>query len=187
MNTYKHDEECIERILIEEDLLREKIRELGLQITQDYADSEIDLILVGILKGSVMFMAELAKHVHVPLKFDFMSVSSYGDGTVSTGNVRILKDLDQDITGKDVLIVEDIIDSGNTLSYIKESLGKRGAHSVKIVTLLNKKARREQPLEAEYCGFDIPDVFVVGFGLDYAEFYRNLPFIGVLKEEVYSS
>jgi hypoxanthine phosphoribosyltransferase len=176
----------VEKVLIDEETLMSRVRELGREITEDYANEKEELVLVGILKGSVMFMADLAKSLKLPVSFDFMSVSSYGSGMASSGNVRILKDLDHDISGKNVLIVEDIVDSGNTLSYIKESLLKRGAHSVKIVTLLNKPDRREKEVVVDYEGFEIPNVFVIGYGLDFAERYRNLPYIAILKVGVYS-
>jgi hypoxanthine phosphoribosyltransferase len=143
-------------------------------------------MLVGILKGAVIFMAELAKNIDMPVLMDFMAVSSYGKSSTSTGVVRIIKDLDCSIEGKDILIVEDIIDTGLTLSYLTDNLKKRGAKSVKICTLLDKPDRRKADVPVDYRGFTIPDEFVVGYGLDYAEQYRNLPYVAALKEEVYS-
>ncbi len=161
-----------------------KVKELGKQITKDYSGK--NLMLVGILKGAVIFMAELAKNIDMPVLMDFMAVSSYGKSSTSTGVVRIIKDLDCSIEDKDILIVEDIIDTGLTLSYLTDNLKKRGAKSVKICTLLDKPDRRKADVPVDYRGFIIPDEFVVGFGLDYAEQYRNLPYVAALKEEVYS-
>lgn len=176
-------ESTIEKILIDEKTLEIKIRELGEQITKDYKDK--DLMLIGILKGAVIFMSELSKNIKLPLVMDFMAVSSYGNANKSTGEVKIVKDLDFSVEGKDILIVEDIIDTGLTLSYLMDNLKKRGANSVKIATLLDKPSGRDVNIAVDYLGFIVPDEFVVGYGLDYAEKYRNLPFIGTLKEEVY--
>lgn len=175
--------EDIKEVLITEEELRTKIKELGRQITEDYKGK--DLVLVGVLKGCVMFMVDLMKEVDLLCSMDFMAVSSYGSSTTTSGVVRILKDLDHEIEGKDVLIVEDIVDTGITLKYLKEYLLARKPNSLKIVCLLNKPERRRADVSAEYIGFTAPDAFLVGYGLDYAEKYRNLPFIGVLKEEVY--
>ena len=169
----------IERILISEEALHEKVQELGRQISEDYAGRQVHLICV--LKGGVFFMCELAKRITVPVSMDFMSVSSYGDGTASSGVVKIAKDLDESLEGKDVLIVEDIIDSGRTLSYLIQILEKRGPKSLKLCTLLDKPERRVKPVTVDYVGFNIPDEFVVGYGLDYAQKYRNLPYIGVVE------
>ncbi len=167
------------KVLIPETEVNKRISELGRQITQDYAGKKIHMICV--LKGGVFFMCELAKRIDGPVSLDFMSVSSYGNGTTSSGAVRIVKDLDEPIEGEDVLIVEDIIDSGNTLHYLIEILHKRQPKSIRICTLLDKPERRVAQVEVDYSGFNIPDEFVVGYGLDYAQRYRNLPFIGVVE------
>lgn len=176
-------ESVIKEILLTEEEIASRVKELGQEITKDYESKE--LLLVGILKGAVMFMSELSKNIKLPFMIDFMSVSSYGMSSKSTGEVKINKDLDYSVVGKDVLIVEDIIDTGLTLSYLTDNLKKRGANSVKIVTLLDKPDRRNTNVEIDYLGFSIPDEFVVGYGLDYAELYRNFPFVAALKEEVY--
>jgi len=178
-------ENDIKKILFTHEEIIEKSKELGAQITSDYAGKESNLILVGLLRGSVPFMAELMMHIKMHVETDFMDVSSY-DGMVSTGDIKILKDLDSSIKGRDVLIVEDIIDTGKTLQTVMEMLRQRGAASVKVVSLLDKPEGRKVVLEGDYIGFEIPKEFVVGFGLDFDELYRNLPYIGVLKEEVYS-
>lgn len=170
--------------MLTEEEIKTRIKELGEEITRDYKDK--NLLVVGILKGAIIFMAELCKNIDLPIMIDFMAVSSYGTSSQSTGEVRIIKDLDFSVEGKDVLIVEDIIDTGLTLSYLSDNLKKRGANSVKIATLLDKPDRRNVEVEIDYLGFSIPDEFVVGYGLDYAENYRNLPFVAALKEEVYS-
>lgn len=168
-------------VLISEEEIDHRIRELGEQISRDYAGKQIHLICV--LKGGVFFMCELAKRISLPLTMDFMSVSSYGDATSSSGAVRIVKDLDQSIAGKEVLIVEDIIDSGNTLHYLVGMLGDRKPASLQICTLLDKPSRREAQVDVHYSGFEIPDAFVVGYGLDYKQVYRNLPYVGVVSFE----
>jgi hypoxanthine phosphoribosyltransferase len=173
----------IKEVLLDENILMGKIKELGGQISKDY--KERDLMLVGVLKGSVMFMSDLMKSISIPCIMDFMAVSSYGNSTETSGVVRILKDLDFEIEGKDILIVEDIIDSGVTLKYLIEYLRGRKPRSLEIACLLNKPERRKVDIDTKYCGFDVPDLFLVGYGLDYAEKYRNLPYIGVLKDEVY--
>ena len=167
------------RVLIPEEKVDERIRELGEMISRDYAGKQVHLICV--LKGGVFFMCELAKRISVPVSMDFMCVGSYGDGTKSSGVVRIAKDLDESIEGKEVLIVEDIIDSGNTLHYLIDVLKKRNPSGMKLCTLLDKPERRVKDVKVEYCGFEIPDEFVVGYGLDYAQKYRNLPYIGVVE------
>ena len=169
------------RVLISEEEVDRRIAILGEQISREYSGKQIHLICV--LKGGVFFMCELAKHITVPLTMDFMSVSSYGDATSSSGRVRIVKDLDHSIEGKDVLIVEDIVDSGNTLHYLADMLGSRKPASLRICTLLDKPSRREAEVEVQYSGFEIPDAFVVGYGLDYKQLYRNLPYIGVVEFE----
>lgn len=177
-------EKDIKKILLSEEEINKRIKELGAEITEDYRGKE--LIIVGILKGAVVFMSELCKRIDLPMDMDFMSVSSYGKSSISTGEVKIIKDLDRSVAEKDVLIVEDIIDTGNTLAYLTDNLKKRGANSVKIVTMLDKPIRRNIKVKVDYLGFEVPNDFVVGYGLDYAEMYRNLPYVGALKEEVYS-
>lgn len=176
--------EDVLRVLLSEDEIREKVRELGGKITADYKNS--NLMLVTVLKGAVVFLADLMRQIDVPAEIDFMVVSSYGSGVKSSGVVKIVKDLDVPLAGKDILIVEDILDSGLTLSYIKELLESRGPRSIRIATLLDKPSRRKVDLVADYIGFSVPDEFVIGYGLDYDEKYRNLPYIGILKPEVYS-
>ena len=167
------------RVLIPEDKVDERIAQLGEQISQDYAGRQVHLI--GILKGSIFFICDLAKRITVPVTMDFMSVSSYGAGTKSSGVVKLIKDLDDPINGKDVLVVEDIIDSGRTLSYLLKNLSSRQPASIRLCTLLDKPERREVDVEVDYQGFRIPDEFVIGYGLDYDQRYRNLPYIGVLS------
>ena len=174
----------IERVLLSEEQLRQRVRELGEEISKEYASKEI--LMIGVLRGAVMFMADLARAITVPVMIDFMAVSSYGTSTSSSGIVRILKDLDEEVAGKHVLIVEDIIDSGLTLSYLVDNIKSRQPASVRICTLLNKPERRKVDLEVNYNGFVVPDEFVVGYGLDYAEKYRNVPFIGILKPAIYA-
>lgn len=173
----------VKEILLDEAVLKARIKEMGEQISEDYHGK--DLVLVGVLKGSVMFMADLMKEITIACSMDFMAVSSYGNSTETSGVVRILKDLDFQIEGKDVLIVEDIIDSGVTLKYLIEYLKARKPNSLEIACLLNKPERRKVDIYTKYCGFNVPDYFLIGYGLDYAEKYRNLPYIGILKEEVY--
>ena len=167
------------KVLVPEEDVAKRIKELGEQISKDYAGKQVHLICV--LKGGVFFMCELAKRITVPVSMDFMSVSSYGDGTKSSGVVKIAKDLDETLEGKNVLIVEDIIDSGRTLYYLMDILCKRNPKSMKLCTLLDKPERRVKDVKVDYVGFNIPDEFVVGYGLDYAQRYRNLPFIGVVE------
>ena len=167
------------RVLLTEEEVDEKIKQLGLKISEDYAGRSVHLICV--LKGGAFFMCELAKRITVPVSMDFMSVSSYGNGTATSGAVKIIKDLDEPIEDKDVLIVEDIIDSGTTLHYLTEILYKRKPASIRICTLLDKPERRTADVKVDYVGFNIPDEFVVGYGLDYAQKYTNLPYIGVVE------
>nr|WP_312578766.1 hypoxanthine phosphoribosyltransferase [Sedimentibacter sp.] len=174
----------IKKILIDEDSLQAKVKELGAKIAEDYKGK--DLLLICVLKGAVVFVSDLMKRIDLPLEVDFMAVSSYGCDTKSSGVVRILKDLNKGIEGKHILIVEDIIDSGLTLSYLIENLKARCPESVEICTILDKPDRRKANINIKYTGFQVPDEFVVGYGLDYAEKYRNLPYVAVLKEEVYS-
>ena len=173
----------VEKILFTEEQLAARVKELGAQITKDYAGK--NLVIASVLRGSYIFMADLTRAIDLPLTVDFMAVSSYGAGTVSSGQVEIKKDLSDSIEGKDLLIVEDILDSGNTLYYLSDVLDARKPASIKICTLLDKPERRTKPIKADYMGFTIPDAFVVGYGLDYDEKYRNLPYIGVLKPEGY--
>lgn len=177
--------EDIKEVLVSTEALADRVRELGEAISADYAGKEI--LMIGVLRGAVIFMADLARAVKVPVALDFMAVSSYGASSSSSGVVRILKDLDENIEGKHLLIVEDIIDTGLTLKYLLENLKSRKPASIRICTLLNKPSRRKADVPIDYNGFDVPDYFVVGYGLDYAEKYRNLPFIGVLKPEAYKS
>ncbi|MFB5269036.1 hypoxanthine phosphoribosyltransferase [Paenibacillus enshidis] len=175
----------IQEILISEEEIQNKIRELGAELSKRYEGR--NPLVICVLKGAFIFMADLVKTITVPLELDFMAVSSYGDSTKSSGVVKIIKDLDQSVEGRDVLIVEDIIDSGLTLSHLIELLKNRNASSVTVVTLFDKPARRTVNLEADFTGFTLPDAFVVGYGLDYSERYRNLPFIGILKPEIYTN
>lgn len=175
----------IKEVLITEDEIREKTVEIATQLTKDYQD-QFPLV-IGVLKGAMPFMSDLLKRVDTYLEMDFMDVSSYGSSTVSSGEVRILKDLNTSVEGRDILIVEDIIDSGLTLSYLVELFRYRKASSIKIVTLLDKPEGRKANIKADYVGFVVPNEFVVGYGLDYAEKYRNLPYIGVLKPEIYTN
>jgi hypoxanthine phosphoribosyltransferase len=176
-------EDDLSEILIQPDALNRRVAELGQEISQDYAGKR--LLLIGVLKGAAMFLVDLARQIHLPLELDFMATSSYGASTQSSGIVRILKDLEEPVDGKDILIVEDIVDSGLTLAYILRSLETRGPASVKVCGLLLKDRPREADVSVDYVGFEIPDRFVVGYGLDYAEAYRNLPYIGILKPERY--
>lgn len=173
----------IEKVLYSEEELKNICKRLGEQISEDYKDK--NLLLVSVLKGSVIFMGDLMRSITVPCRIDFMAVSSYGSGTVSTGRVKIKKDLDIDISGYDLLVVEDILDSGITLDNLRRILMLRNPKSIKICTLLDKPERRKADIKADYVGTIVPDEFVVGYGLDYDEKYRNLPFIGVLKRSVY--
>lgn len=177
-------EDFVKEILITEEEIRTKVEELGRLITRDYQGK--DLLLVGILKGAVIFMSELVQKIEFPVKMDFMAVSSYGKSSTSTGEVRIIKDLDYSVEGKHILVVEDIIDTGYTLSYLIDNLEKRGAKSVRACTFLDKPDRRKVDIPVDYMGYEVPDEFIVGYGLDYAEMYRNLPYVAALKESVYS-
>ncbi len=175
----------ISEVLVTEEELREINKRLGAQITKDFKDK--NLIVIGILKGSVYFMTDLTRYIDLPLKLDFLAVSSYGGGTRSSGAVKIVKDIDIDLAGYDVLLIEDILDSGRTLDYVSRMLQTRGANSISICTLLDKPARRAPDIDLvpDYVGCDVPDEFVVGYGLDYDQKYRNLPYIGALKREIY--
>ncbi len=177
-----HDD--IQTVLVTEEQLRAKVAELGAQISRDYAGR--DLLLVSILKGAVVFMADLMRAVTIPCSIDFMVVSSYGGtNTQTTGLVKIIKDLDADLTGRDVLIVEDVLDTGVTLSHLVPMLRMRNPNSVRICAILDKPARRKTDIRPDYRGFEVPDAFVVGYGLDYDEKYRNLPYVGILRPEIY--
>ena len=179
-NNMKED---IERVLISEEELKKRVAELGAQISADYAGKEP--LLVSVLRGSYIFMADLTRSINLDLTVDFMVVSSYGAGTVSSGQVEIKKDLSDSIEGKDLIVVEDILDSGNTLYYMMDVLRARKPASIRICALMDKPDRRTKPITADYVGFTIPDAFIVGYGLDYDEKYRNLPYVGVLKHSVY--
>ena len=174
----------IQTILLSEERLKEIVADLGRRISEDYKDK--NLLMVSVLKGSVVFMADLMRAITIPCRIDFMSVSSYGSGVKTSGVVKIVKDLDIPLEGYDLLIVEDILDSGMTLSYITEILEARGIRSIRLCTLLDKPERRKADIKADYVGAEVPDEFVVGYGLDYDEKYRNLPYVGILKPEVYS-
>lgn len=174
----------IAEILYTEEQLQEIVGRIGRQIQEDYRDG--NLFLVSVLKGSLIFMADLMRAIDLPCSIDFLSVSSYGAGTTTSGEVRILKDLDSRLEGKDVLVVEDILDSGMTLSFLLKNLSARNPKSIRLCTLLDKPERRKVDIHADYVGAVVPDKFIVGYGLDYAEKYRNLPYIGVLKPEIYS-
>ncbi len=175
----------LERVLITKEEIHEAVKKLGQQITEDYAGKEP--LMVCILKGAVMFYNDLIREIDLPVTMEFMAISSYGNSTKTSGVVNIRKDMDVDVTGRDIIIVEDIVDSGMTLSYLKKVLKTRNAASIRIATLLNKPARRRIDLDVEYYCFNIPDAFVVGYGLDYAEKYRNLPDIGVLHPRIYTN
>ena len=179
--------EDVKELLFSEEQLQQRITELGAEISKDYAGESV--VLVGVLKGAVVFFTDLARAIDdsVDVSFDFISCSSYGDGTTSTGVVRILKDLDRSVEGKHVLVVEDIVDTGTTLHYLLGNLKARGAKSVRLAALLNKPDRRKEDVTVDYIGFTVPDYFVIGYGLDYAERYRQLPYIGILKESVYQN
>lgn len=176
--------EDLKEIWFDEDQLQDAVKDLGRVISKDYTGK--NLLLVGILKGCFVFMADLVRVITIACAVDFMSVSSYGSGTESGGAVRIIKDLDLPLENYDVLIVEDILDSGNTLNYVKDILSRRNPKSLKICTMFNKPSRRQVDIQADYVGYEIADEFIVGYGLDYSERYRNLPYVGVLKSEVYS-
>lgn len=180
----KKMQDDILKVLLSEEQIKAKVDEIGRQITEYYQDK--NLLMVSVLKGSVVFMADLMRAVDCPARIDFMSVSSYGSGTKTSGVVKIIKDLDLNLEGYDLLLVEDILDSGKTLYYLREILQRRNPSSIRIATLLNKHARRQADIAPDYSCFEVPDEFVVGYGLDYDEKYRNLPYIGVLKPAVYT-
>ncbi|MDO9108904.1 MAG: hypoxanthine phosphoribosyltransferase [Coriobacteriia bacterium] len=174
----------LETIVLTEAQITERIRDLGEQISADYGDEPV--LLIAVLRGAALFVADLARAIDSPVEIDFMAVSSYGSSTKSSGVVRIIKDLDETIEGRHVLVVEDILDTGLTLKYLLKNLASRGPASLEVVTLLSKEGKQRVPISCRYIGFDVPDEFVVGYGLDYAERYRNLPYIGILKSEIYS-
>ena len=173
----------VKKVLYSEDEVKQRVKEMGEEISRDYEGK--DLLLICILRGACVFMADLLREIKIPCKIDFMAISSYGSGTKSTGEIRVLKDLNSSIEGKHIIIVEDIIDSGNTLNHLKGMLATRNPASVKICSILDKPSRREVPLYGDYVGFAIPDEFVIGYGLDYSEIFRNLPYIGVLDYDKY--
>ncbi len=181
-----HIEKVVEKVLITEEQIREAVKRIAAEITADHKDSDKQLLIVCILKGSLPFTADLLKEIKLPCILDFMKVSSYGSGTTSSGQVKIQCDLSfETLENYDVVVIEDIIDTGHTLSNLLVHLRNRNAHSVKLCALLNKPDRRVVDVKVDYCGYVIPDEFVIGYGLDYNELYRNLPYIGVLKEEIY--
>ena len=181
MSEVRRMEQDIEEILLDKETIEKRVQELGAQLTKDYAGKEV--VMIGILKGAVVFYADLARAMDIYMKMDFMGISSYGDAQKTSGIVRIAKDMDTDITGRHVLIVEDIMDSGLTLSYLTKILWERKPASLKIACLLDKPSRRECDITPDYCGFVIPNEFVLGYGLDYDGYYRNLPYVGVYKTE----
>lgn len=174
----------IERVVLSEEQIRERVEALGARISEDY-DGEA-VLMVAVLRGAALFIADLSRSIRTPLEIDFMAVSSYGSSTKSSGVVRIIKDLEEDIEGRHVIVVEDILDTGLTLKYLLKNLASRKPASLEVCTLLNKEGKQRVPISCKYVGFDVADEFVVGYGLDYAERYRNLPYIGVLKSEIYS-
>ena len=178
-----HDD--ISKVLLSEEKIAEIVQNMGKQISKDYEGK--NLLMVSVLKGSLLFMADLMREVTVPCEIDFLSVSSYGNGTQTSGEVRILKDLDASLEGKDLLVVEDILDSGVTLSFLLKNLSARNPASIRLCTFFDKPERRRVDIHADYVGASVPDEFIVGYGLDYAEKYRNLPYVGVLKPEIYTS
>lgn len=173
----------IESIFLDKEVIANRVHELGAEISKDFAGEEV--MLVGILKGASIFLSDLVREISLPAYIDYMVVSSYGNSAETSGVVRIIKDLEDDIDGKNIIIVEDIIDTGLTLEYLRKNLLSRNPKSLKICTLLDKPARREREIKVDYKGFEVPDEFIIGYGIDYAEKYRNLPFIGLLKREVY--
>ncbi|MBO6263817.1 MAG: hypoxanthine phosphoribosyltransferase [Clostridia bacterium] len=176
-------EDTIERVLLSEEQLDKRIAEMAVQIDRDYEGKKP--LMVAILKGSIMFFTDLIRKMKINLEIDFMAISSYGNGVKSSGEVKMIKDLDRKVEGKDIIIVEDIIDSGYTMKYLKNMLEARKPNSIKICTLLDKPSRRETDVQVDYRGFEVENEFVVGYGLDYAGLYRNIPFVGILKREIY--
>ena len=182
----KTKEDFIERVLYTEEDIAARVKELSAKISEDYKDITKPLLTVGILNGAVMFYTDLVRRVSIPVHFDFMIASSYDANTHTSGKVNILKNLDNDPKGRDILLVEDIVDSGTTMNYLVEYFKDKGANSVKVCALLNKPSRRKIDVDVDYCGFEVPDEFIVGYGLDFAQHYRNLPYLGILKRSVYS-
>ena len=178
--------EDIDHVILSRETIAERVAELGGQIRAQYADAERPLLLVAVLRGASLFVADLARAIDDKVEIDFMAVSSYGSSTKSSGVVRILKDLDEDIEGRDVLVIEDILDTGLTLKYLLRNLASRKPKTLEVVTLLQKEGKQQVPIDCKYIGFTVPDEFVVGYGLDFAERYRNLPYIGVLKPAIYA-
>ena len=178
--------EDIEKVVFSEEQIQQRIAEMAKEITEDYKDVKEDIFCVAIMKGAVMFYTDLLRKLELPVHLDFMIASSYGNGTSTTGSVKILKDLDYDIEGKHLIVIEDIIDTGTTMNYLSKYFKERKPKSVKLCSLLSKPSRRLVDVNIDYCGFTVPDEFLVGYGLDYAEIYRNLPYIGVLKPEIYA-
>ena len=172
--------EQIDEVLLSEQSIQSRVAEMGRTLTHDYADS--DLVIVGVLRGCCGFLADLIRHLDIPLEVETIAVMSYGDATKSSGHVRTMMDLQKDIQGRDVLVVEDVVDTGRTITYLLRTLAQRGPKSLRVCTLLDKPSRREVPVDPDYTGFEIPDRFVVGYGLDFAQKYRNLPYIGILRE-----
>jgi hypoxanthine phosphoribosyltransferase len=177
-------DEDISRVILGEHEIKARVAELGAEISADYGEESV--LLVGVLRGAAIFLADLAREITSPVELDFMAVSSYGSSTKSSGVVRILKDLDETIEGRNVLVCEDILDTGLTLKYLLRNLASRKPMSLEVVALLSKEGKQRVPIDCKYVGFDVPDEFVVGYGLDYAERYRNLPYVGVLKPEIYT-
>ena len=182
----KRKEDFVEKVLYTEEEIASRVKEIAAQVSEDYKDIKKPLLTVGILNGAVMFYTDLVRRLSVPVHFDFLIASSYDANSQSSGKVNILKNIDNDPRGRDILLIEDIVDSGTTMDYLITYFKSRGANSVKICTLLNKPSRRKVEVEIDYCGFEIPDEFIVGYGLDFAQHYRNLPYLGILKRSVYS-
>lgn len=174
----------LESVLYTSDQLQERVREVGAHISRDYAHTHP--LVVGVLKGAFVFLSDLVRHIDIPIEIDFIATSSYGSSTQSSGAVKILKDLDLPAEGRDILVVEDIVDTGTTLNYLRDTLIRRGARSVKVVTAFDKPSRRRIPIAPDYCCFTVPNAFLVGYGLDYAERYRHLSCVGVLRPEIYT-
>lgn len=182
----KTKEDYIEKVLFSEEEIAKRVKELSAQISEDYKDIKKPLLAVGILNGAVVFYTDVVRRLTIPVNFDFMIASSYDANTHTSGKVNILKNLDNDPKGRDILLVEDIIDSGTTMNYLMNYFTEKGAASVKVCALLNKPSRRKVEVKVDYVGFEVPDEFIVGYGLDFAQHYRNLPYLGILKRSVYS-
>ena len=182
----KTKEDFIERVLYSEEEISKRVKELSAQISEDYKDIKKPLLTVGILNGAVMFYTDMVRRLTIPVHFDFLIASSYDANSQTSGKVNILKNIDHDPKGRDILLIEDIIDSGTTMDYLITYFKSKGAASVKLCTLLNKPSRRKIDVEIDYCGFEVPDEFIVAYGLDFAQHYRNLPYLGILKRSIYS-